>query len=84
VEGRDIEEHYELPRPRVTNQHVNTLELHGRDLDSYRLLTAIGGLGHPLVRALLHVSDWPTGGRLEFYAPLDSQSRPSSLPVTDA
>jgi hypothetical protein len=84
VEGRDIEEHYELPRPQVTNQHVNTQKLYGREFESYRILSGIGNLGHPLVRALLHVSDWPTGGRFEFYAPLGAQPLPSSRPVTNA
>jgi hypothetical protein len=72
VEGRDIEERYDLPHARVTNQHVNTASLRGRERESYHVMSAIGGLGHPLLRALLHISDWPTGGRLEFYAPIGS------------
>jgi hypothetical protein len=78
VEGRDIEEQYDLPRVRVTNQHITTINLHGRERDSYWLMSEIGRLGHPLVRALLHISDWPTGGRLEFYAPLGSQQLPQT------
>ena len=72
VAGRDIEEHFDLPRARVINQHVNTTSLRGRERESYRVMSAIGALGHPLVRALLHISDWPTGVRLEYYAPIGS------------
>jgi hypothetical protein len=72
VEGRDIEEEYDLPRARVTNQHANGATLHGRERDGYHLMTEIGRLGHPLVRALLHISHRPSSARLEFYAPIDT------------
>lgn len=70
MESRDIEEHYDLPRVPITNHHTNTVSLRGREREGYHIMSEIGRLGHPLVRALLHISGWPTDGRLEFYAPI--------------
>lgn len=79
VVGADIEEAYELPRAPLVHQHITAVTLRGREQDSYRLLSEIGRLGHPLVRALLHVSDWPSSGRLEYYAPLDDAPTPGGV-----
>jgi hypothetical protein len=77
VAGSDIEEQYDLSRAHVTNQHTNTIRLQKRERESYHLLSEIGRLGHPLVRALLHISDWPTSVQPEVYATLGS-------PLSDA
>lgn len=74
VASRDIEEDYDLPRARLTNQHINTADIRGTELANYRLMSEIGWLGHPLVRALLHISDWPSGGRREVYTPIPRPS----------
>lgn len=79
VVGADIEEAYELPRARITKQQVSSVSLHGRKLEGYRLLSEIGRLGHPLVRALLHISDWPAGGRLTFSTPLGDAPAPGTV-----
>jgi hypothetical protein len=79
VVGKDIGEEYELPRARLVNLSDTAVTLRGREWDGYRLLSEIGRMGHPLVRALLHISDWPSSGRLEFYAPLDDAHTPGDM-----
>jgi hypothetical protein len=59
VEGVDIEERYDIPRAHVTNQRPNAVSLQGAEQQGYHLLSEIGRLGHPIVRALLHIAaDW--------------------------
>jgi hypothetical protein len=73
VESRDIEEGYDLPRAPVTKRHTNMATMSERERDGYHIMSEIGRLGDPLVRALLHISDWPTDSHLEYYAPIRSQ-----------
>jgi hypothetical protein len=63
TEGKDIAsdsivEQYNIPRAPLTNHHVNAVRLGARELYAYRLLGEIGRLGHPVIRALLHILDW--------------------------
>ena len=59
VEGADIEERYDIPRAHVATQRPNTVSLRGAEQGGYHLMSEIGRLGHPIVRALLHIAaDW--------------------------
>jgi hypothetical protein len=53
-----IEEQYDIPRAPLTNRHINAARLNEREQQGYGLLSEIGRLGHPIVRALLHIQDW--------------------------
>jgi hypothetical protein len=61
VASEGIAEQYDLPRAPLTNQHVNTIHLGEHELYGYRLLSEIGRLGHPVIRALLHIQAWMPG-----------------------
>ncbi len=56
VEGADIEERYDIPHAPVTNQRPNAVSLRGAERQGYHLMSEIGRLGHPIVRALLHIA----------------------------
>jgi hypothetical protein len=58
VAGSDIEERYDVPIAQVTNHHLNAITLRGQEQAGYRLASEIGRLGHPVIRALLHISTW--------------------------
>ncbi len=61
VESVGIEERYEVPQALVTNRHSNSIWFTEREHDGYHVLSEIGRLGHPVIRALLHIEGWRPG-----------------------
>jgi hypothetical protein len=58
-----ITEHYDIPRAPHMSHHINSVRLGERARYSYRLLSEIGRMGHPVVRALLHIQAWTPSRR---------------------
>jgi hypothetical protein len=58
IAGPDIEERYDIPIAQVMNRYPNAITMDSQEQTGYRIASEIGRLGHPVIRALLHISSW--------------------------